>query len=392
MSSLISSIADGISRFLFEVDENQAAEIVDLLTGEVQRLHASAVAIHKCENMIADAIAKSEIFVYSDGKLVNDLNYYRLNIQPNDNECGTDFWGHVTKRLLRTGECVIAPIDDKFYVASSWQASEDLLKPKRYTNITLCSCDVTFDIRKAFRADQIIHIRYHNYEIRKYLDNLLKEFDKTITAVNSLVSISATPKLKLQLDANVSLADSKTKQKISADEFADKLLRILKEDQMSIFRLGNGMTLEQLKLDFGTGVGDLEKLLKDVDEAAAKAYNIPITVYNGTVTEKSDADNEFMTYAVEPIAEVINDSLNAKLVGVDDYIEKNERIMVFTGNHKHRDVLDGATNAEKLRGIGFTFDEILKMFGYMPLNTEFSTTRALTKNFSTELEMENEEH
>ena len=392
MSSLLSSIADGVSRFLFDVDESQAEDIINLLTSDVQRLHASAIAIHKCENMIADAIAKSEIFVYKSGQLVNDMNYYRLNIQPNDNECGTDFWGHVTKRLLRTGECVIAPIDGKFYICNSWDASEELLKPKRYSNITLCSCDVTFGIRKVFRADQIIHIRYHNHEIKKHLENMLKEFDKTIAAVNSLVMISTTPKLKLQLDTSVSLVDSKTKQKITADAFADKLLKILEEDKMSIFRLGSGMTLEQLKLDVGAGVGDLEKLLKDVDEAAAKAYNIPITVYNGTVTEKSDADNEFMTYAVNPIAEVINDSLNAKLVGIDDYVNGNERIMIFTGNHKHRDVLDGAANAEKLRGIGFTFDEILKMFGYMPLGTEFSTTRALTKNFSTEMETENEEN
>lgn len=392
MSSLLSNIADGISHFLFEVDESQAGEIVDLLSSDVQKLHASVVAIHKCENMIADAIAKSEIFVYSNGKLVNDLNYYRLNIQPNDNECGTDFWGHVTKSLLRTGECVIAPIDDKYYICDSWDTTNDLLKPKKYTNITLRSCDVTFHIHKAFKADQIIHIRYHNYEIRKHLEKLLKDFDSTIAAVNSLVKTSATPKLKLQLDTSVSLVDSKTKQKITADEFTEKLLRILEEDKMSIFRLGSGMSLEQLKLDFSTSISDLDKLLKEVDETAAKAYNIPITVYNGTVTEKSDADNEFMTYAVNPIVEAINDSLNAKIVGVDDYVNKNERIMIFTGNHKHRDVLDGAANAEKLRGIGFTFDEILKMFGYMPLNTDFSTTRALTKNFSTELEMNDEEN
>ena len=392
MSSLLTNIADGISHFLFEVDERQAGEIINLLSSDVQKLHASAVAIHKCENMIADAIAKSEIFVYSGGYLVNDMNYYRLNIQPNDNECGTDFWGHVSKRLLRTGECVIAPIDGKFYICESWEATDDLLKPKRYTNITLRSCDVSYRIRKSFSADQIIHIRYHNHEIKQYLEKLLKDFDSTIAAVNSLVKMSATPKLKLQLDTSVSLVDSKTKQKITADEFADKLLKILENDKMSIFRLGSGMSLEQLKLDFSTGIDDLDKLLKDIDETAAKAYNIPITVYNGAVTEKSDADNEFMTYAVNPIAEVINDSLNAKIVGVDGYVNKNERIMIFTGNHKHRDVLDGAANAEKLRGIGFTLDEILKMFGYVPLNTDFSTTRALTKNFSTELETNDEEN
>ena len=51
---------------------------------------------------------------------------------------------------------------------------------------------------------------------------------------------------------------------------------------------------------------------------------------------------------------------------------------------KHVDVVDSAVNLDKLRGIGFHLDEIREMVGYPLLNTEFSTERALTKNYGGE--------
>ena len=46
--------------------------------------------------------------------------------------------------------------------------------------------------------------------------------------------------------------------------------------------------------------------------------------------------------------------------------------------------MDAAPQLDKLRAIGFTLDEIFEMVGYPALNTEFSTARALTKNYTTE--------
>lgn len=53
--------------------------------------------------------------------------------------------------------------------------------------------------------------------------------------------------------------------------------------------------------------------------------------------------------------------------------------MVWLARFKHVDVVDSAVNLDKLRGIGFNYDEIREMVGYPLLNTEFSQARALTK-------------
>ena len=107
-------------------------------------------------------------------------------------------------------------------------------------------------------------------------------------------------------------------------------------------------------------------------------------MFNGNITEKSDATNEFITYAVSPIAEVINDTLTAYKIGINDYCKEKEKVMVWLARFKHVDVVDSAVNLDKLRGIGFNYDEIREMVGYPLLNTEFSQARALTKNYGEE--------
>ena len=145
-----------------------------------------------------------------------------------------------------------------------------------------------------------------------------------------------------------------------------------------------GVSLEQLQMSTSVKVEELAKLALQINNEVANAFDIPEAVFNGNITEKSDATNEFITYAVGPVAEVINDTLTAYIVGENDYSEKDEKVIVWLARFKHIDVVDSAVNLDKLRGIGFNFDEILEMVGYPALNTEFSQARALTKNYGEE--------
>ena len=71
-------------------------------------------------------------------------------------------------------------------------------------------------------------------------------------------------------------------------------------------------------------------------------------------------------------------------MGENDYSQKNEKVIVWLARFKHVDVVDSAVNLDKLRGIGFNYDEIREMVGYPVLDTEFSKARALTKNYGEE--------
>ena len=104
----------------------------------------------------------------------------------------------------------------------------------------------------------------------------------------------------------------------------------------------------------------------------------------GTITEKSDAANEFITYAVSPIISVIEDSMNAKFVGEESFLS-GERIWIDISRYKHVDVIESADKLDKLRAIGFNFDEILRIIGWDELDNKFSQERYVTKNYMNEL-------
>lgn len=373
--------------FLFGKQNEAVNDYVQVVLADMAKLNLSKMAFEKGKFMIAKAIAKSDIvFRLKDGR--NPGKYaYRLNVQPNDNETGTDFWMKVVDRLLTEQEVLIVRLNEKYYRATAGNITTHVLKPRTYSRITLESAGMTYQIEKEFSSDEVIHLRYPNGKVKQYLESIVNQYDKTINAANTMLRMLNTPKFKLKLDAQASFREKSEKEGepdkvITKDQYANKLKTILESDSLAVFTNSVGAELEHFKIESALKAEDVTKLTKEVFSETAMALDIPETVFFGNITEKSDATNEFITFAVSPIAEVINDSLNAKLVGLPDYV-KGERIFVWLARFKHIDVVDSASNLDKLRGIGFDFDEIREMVGYSQLDTEFSRARALTKNYST---------
>ena len=171
--------------------------------------------------------------------------------------------------------------------------------------------------------------------------------------------------------------------RLTLDNVLDEFKEKIDGKKLAIITEQTGTSLEFMDVKKQVTAAEVGTLADIINKECAAAYDIPLGVFNGQITEQSDATNEFITYAVSPVAEVINDTLDAKLVGEKDYIE-GERAFVWLAHFKHVDVIDASPNLDKLRAIGFTLDEIFEMVGYPALNTEFSTSRALTKNYATE--------
>lgn len=375
--------------FLFEKKDGETVSYLDLLTKDIDQLNVSKFALHKAVDMIAKAVGKSEILLQnSDGSFRKDEVYYRLNVQPNDIETGTEFWMKATHRLLLQSECLIVMLHKKLYLADSWTASNSILAPRRYTHVCVSAGEQTLDLNRSFSSDEVINLRYHNEKIRDYLNLIGAQYDRAISNANTALKMASAPKFKVRMSAQNSLRDRDTNKVLTKDQYLDRVIESLKDDKIGVFWLGEGMDLEQLKIETDTDPDFLKKLSDEENRRAAMAFDIPIAAFNGEITEKSDASNEFITYAVSPVVETINDGLNAKIVGLKDYVSKGkkngERAVIWTGNFKHADLVEAASGLEKLRGIGFSFDECREAVGYIPLNTPFSTERALTKNIGAE--------
>lgn len=372
--------------FLFQNKNDELQSLAETITIELKKLNIAKLAVEKAESMIAKAVAKSDILIQTQSEDKRKYEY-RLNVQPNDNENGTYFWTKVVKKLLREGEVVIIRIGEKYYRAQSFQESDNVMTGRLYSNITIEAAEKQYSLFKTFLSGDVIHLRYDNSKIRVLLNSVLSQYETTANSVNAMMQITNTPKFKLKVPGQLNLVrrgkDGESDKKITKEEYTEELKKLLESESLAIITESNGITLEQLGIQTATKAEELVKIKEEINNATAEAYDIPQAVFNGNITEKSDATNEFITYAVGSVAEVINDELTAKLVGAEDYAGKNERVMVWLARFKHVDVVDSANNLDKLRSNGWNFDEIREMVGYPVLNTPFSQARALTKNYTT---------
>lgn len=373
--------------FFIQNRNKEMQSLAEIIAVDMAKLNLSRLAIEKAMLMIAKAIAKSDILIQTESK-DKRRQEYRLNIQPNDHECGTAFWTEVVKQLLTEQEVLIIPLGGKYYRASAWESTTNVLTERTYSHITLTCGGYDYALLKSFRTSEVIQLKYDNAKIKLYLQNVVSQYDKTLDSVNAMMRMSAQPRYKLKLGTSALSFREKqadgTDKVMTKDQYVAKIKNLLEADELSVLTESDNVSVDQMQINTSVKAEELSKMAQQINNEVANAFDIPEAVFNGNITEKSDATNEFITYAVGPVAEVINDTLTAYIVGENDYCTKNEKVMVWLARFKHVDVVDSATNLDKLRGIGFNYDELREMVGYTVLNTEFSQARALTKNYGEE--------
>lgn len=373
--------------FFIQNRKKEMQSLAEIIAVDMAKLNLSRLAIEKAMLMIAKAIAKSDILIQTESK-DKRRQEYRLNIQPNDHECGTAFWTEVVKQLLTEQEVLIIPLGGKYYRASAWESTTNVLTERTYSHITLTCGGYDYALLKSFRTSEVIQLKYDNAKIKLYLQNVVSQYDKTLDSVNAMMRMSAQPRYKLKLGTSALSFREKqadgTDKVMTKDQYVAKIKNLLEADELSVLTESDNVSVDQMQTNTSVKAEELSKMAQQINNEVANAFDIPEAVFNGNITEKSDATNEFITYAVSPVAEVINDTLTAYIVGENDYCTKNEKVMVWLARFKHVDVVDSATNLDKLRGIGFNYDELREMVGYTVLNTEFSQARALTKNYGEE--------
>lgn len=365
------------------------SEIIDLITIKANEAALSDMAIEKANGMIAKAIAKSEFVVNRDGKNCKDDVYWLLNVKPNRNETATEFWMETINKLLSEYECLIVHYNGALYRASKFAEDREVVKGKTYTDVYIESGNDEQRLEKRFKADDVIHLRNTNKKILQHLHKNLKAYNEILSGLMEAKKISGIPKFTLDIEGGVPLIRRKkedgTDETITIDKYKETIKKLLQSENIEILTNQSGMKVNPLKVETNATMDDVTKLAKEVFTECAYAYDIPVAVFMGTITEKADSTNEFVTYAVNWIVEMLNDAMTAALVGKDGFLKKNEKIWVDMSKYKHVDVIESAAQLEKLRGIGFSLDEIFELIGRQPLGTEFSKKRVITKNFSEDI-------
>ncbi|MDY2736105.1 phage portal protein, partial [Intestinibacter sp.] len=116
----------------------------------------------------------------------------------------------------------------------------------------------------------------------------------------------------------------------------------------------------------------------------AQAFQIPVSLMLGNITNINDIVKVFLTFCIDPIADMLSEELTRKTTGGYEGWSKGDYVKVDTSTINHIDVLDVADNANQLIASGiFCIDDVLKLLGLQPLNTDFSRQHFMTKNYDT---------
>lgn len=378
--------------FLFQNKKGELQSLSDLISVEVKKMKITKMAVEKAIGMVAHAIAKSEFIVQGKNERLRNELYWSLNVKPNLNEIATEFWIEVIQRLLKNSECLICIIGKKFYIADSFQVNNSVMLNQIYSNITITANGESLQLNNTYTSDEVIHLKAKNKKIRAYMETVMKMHDDVVSAMEAAIKISKTPKFILKIAGAMpvirTLRADGTEQTLTVDEFKKNIKNLLESENIEILQTSNGLEISQLKIDTAVTSEDVVKASKEIFEECAFAFDIPKTVFMGEITEKADSTNEFITYAVGWVAEILNDAMNATLVGKESFL-KGEYIWIDLSGFKHRDLVESANYLDKLRSIGFNLDEIRQAIGWDPLNTPFSQERVITKNYTNDLGSEN---
>ena len=207
--------------FLFKSKSGEQSYI-DIITENFAKAAISELADEKARGMIARAIAKSEFVVKGkDGRKKNGL-YWMLNIRPNANETGTDFWIHAIKKLLKENECKICVIAEKMYIVDSCTETNYVMNPNIYSDIVIRSGENTFKIDKTVTADDMLHLRLYDEKKKMFHDKVKENYNNIFSAIIGMNELSNSLKFEMTYDANVAILRRKnpdgTEMTLSIDE------------------------------------------------------------------------------------------------------------------------------------------------------------------------------
>lgn len=369
-------------------DRSQLENYIEtLFMAKQKQLQIKRHAIEHAIDLIAKTISKSEIQIYrmKKGKISKDDNskeYYTLNVQPNPNKEATSFFYEVIKKYLDDGEALIVELDGSLYLADTFQVSTSVLLPKVYYNVQISDDHGnSIFLRKTFTSEDVIYLNLKSSKIKETLDSYYEELGNLIGIASSHYKLNNLSKFRLKIPGGQpKLKDPITEKELTYDDYKKKITRGLFDEQDAIILLSDTFGLE--KIDFGSGTSSDEwsKLEKKWSDKVAMTFNIPLDIFYGNKTDKSTSTNDFITFGILPHLQIIEDGLNAKIIGESNFL-KGERIRINRLNMKHFDILESAVNMDKLFSNGYSHNEINEFIGIPRVDAAWADKHYITKNY-----------
>ncbi len=377
---------------IFKNSEGEFISIFDVLLGknDLQNYIYTLTEAHAID-LIAKTIAKCEIQTFEKNKNKIEKHkgdlYWTLNYQPNYNENGTRFlYKLVTKLLVDKTALVIinkTPTTNLLYVADSYDTDKEILRGKMFTNVSLSDDEGnSLKLRKTYNIENSIYYSLQNSQLNTASESFKLNTSKILKAVQKSFIQANVGKWRLKNPGSQpTMLDSETKKPISYDKYKAKITEGLLSEDEAVVLLAEMFDLINLNKDNNKNLTDFESIVKRISDTVAQKWNIPLDVFYGSKTEKSTGTNDFITFAVDPYFEILEDGFNVSLVGKESILT-GEYIKFNRLNINHKDLVDKASGWDKLISNGFSFNQLSEFLGLPTIDDDWANEHYITKNYA----------
>ena len=340
-------------------------------------IYYKELALYTAITLIASAISKCEIKTYKNNKAVKEEDYYKLNISPNINQNSSQFWHKVIEIMCYKGESVAFEIKDNLFCADSFHSDDYALLGNRYVGIVVDD----YQFNKTFKSEEVFLFKLENIRLKQLIDGLYEDYGKLLAHAMETFKRSNSRKYKIMFD-EIQAGDEDF-NKLFEDVISENLKTFIENDN-AIYPQFKGQNLEefQQKSDVKDST-DIIRIRKDIFELIGQVFKIPVSMMLGNITNMNEIVKVFLTFCIDPIADMISEELTRKMYGYEGW-KNGCYIKVDTSVINHIDVLDIADKADKLISSGTCcIDEVREIIDFEALDTLFSKTHFITKNYDT---------
>lgn len=369
----------GILSFLErKVKTSELSTIVETAAGQI---YFKELALQIAMSYIANTISKCEFKVYNGGKEIHDELYYMLNVNPNPNQNSSQFLNAMVMKYYRNRDgCLVYPDTqrNRLYIADGFSVDERPLSENVFDSVS-----IGYEtLPRKFKASEVFYFRLDDVRIKGLIDSAFGDYNKIMqSAIDAFVRRNGK-KYKLTLEqykagdpAFVQLYESMLKKQLEA--FITNANAVYPE-----FR---GQKLEEFSNTTTTGSGNVTDVIgirKEMFETVAQAFKIPLAMMYGNITSINDMINMYLTFAIDPLADMIGEEITRKMYPFAAW-KRGNYVKVDTSCISHVDILDVADKVDKAISSGVVcIDEMRKRLDMPELGDELGKKHFVTKNYS----------
>lgn len=353
---------------------------LDAYVGELtSEIFYKELAVQACVNLIANAVSRSEFQTFEEGKQIKGENYYLFNVEPNQNKSSSKFWRDVIHKLVYDNECLVIQQNGKFYVADSYNVKKFAFKEYIYNDIEIDD----YKLSNSYIESEVFHFELHDQKIKNVIEGLYSDYSKLLAASQTHYKKNITNKGTLEVPGDYPQTDQAQENlKILLEK---RFKRFFDAEGDAVLPLTDGLKYNDIKensKEKGSQEGrDIRHFIDDIFDFVAVAFQVPPQLLKGDVADTDKAVNNFLTFCVNPLAELLSDEINRKQYGKKNYLERTY-LKIDTSRIRSVDITDIASSLDILLRIGaYSIDDCLITLGLEPLETEWSKKRWMTKNY-----------